>query len=343
MLIAAMIHGTAVLVAVAGLWLLITSAPDVWGITGALFLLVVALFLAPRPGRLSAVHDARFPSDLRALFELCQMVAVQLRSRPPAAIVIDGSFNASWRHVGWRRQPVLTLGVPLWAILDPGERVALLAHEFAHEKNGDATNGLFVATAVATLDRWRAGLTPATGMVASTGFLAISEYGSRALQHLLRAVATGIRRLLVASARRANPLSEYLADRLAAGVAGTDALLSLLEVMATAPACMAAVRGSALAQRADVWALERAALASLRPEDRHTLAALARQRGDRVDDSHPATWRRIELLQRMTPAGGGARLPVRDDLFAAIDLELAADFGRVARIIRNMELERRGG
>lgn len=46
----------------------------------------------------------------------------------------------------------------------------MLAHEMGHERNGDATNGLLIGTAVATLDRWRDIVTPQKSVVASTGF-----------------------------------------------------------------------------------------------------------------------------------------------------------------------------
>ncbi|GAA5003812.1 hypothetical protein [Actinopolymorpha pittospori] len=52
-------------------------------------------------------------------------MTVELRGPRLDRIVLDGAFNASARRVGLRRRPVLTLGVPLWNILDPQERVDL--------------------------------------------------------------------------------------------------------------------------------------------------------------------------------------------------------------------------
>ena len=57
-------------------------------------------------------------------------------------IAFTAEFNASFTTVGWRGTPVFRLGVPLLTILDDQEIVALLAHEMAHEVNGDAAPAL---------------------------------------------------------------------------------------------------------------------------------------------------------------------------------------------------------
>ncbi|MGH9124478.1 MAG: M48 family metalloprotease [Acidimicrobiales bacterium] len=320
-----------------------------------LAVLAFAVFLAPRPGRLSKLDNARSPTDLPVLFELCAAIARQIGARPPVAIVIDEQFNVGWRHVGWSRRPVLIIGAPLWAVLGPEERVAVLAHEMGHERNGDATNSLVIGTAVATLDRWRDILTPGRQVVASTGFYALAELLARLLMHSLCGVVRLTRAVLVGLAHRANPISEYIADRLSAQVAGADAVISSLKITSTAPLCMAAVRIAARADGANLWEAERTTLARLSNEAREKLLAQSKARGDRVDDTHPATWRRIEVMNAISDqsfaASAGDDGDSRDDALgrarlasagAEIDGELAADFARVARVIKEIEFNRYG-
>ena len=63
-------------------------------------------------------------------------------------IVVDVDWNAAWTLAGWRRRRVLVLGLPMLAALGPQQRVALIAHELGHDRNGDVIRGLFVGSAV---------------------------------------------------------------------------------------------------------------------------------------------------------------------------------------------------
>jgi len=74
--------------------------------------------------------------------------------------LLEEEFNASFGRVGWKQREVLTLGLPLWAILEDAERVALIAHELAHGVNGDPVRGFYVGSAVAALARWHVLLHP---------------------------------------------------------------------------------------------------------------------------------------------------------------------------------------
>ncbi|MGW5329672.1 M48 family metallopeptidase [Streptomyces sp. NPDC004014] len=70
------------------------------------------------------------------------------------AVAVDGSINASVMTYGVRGRRLLVLGMPLWEVRTPEERIALLGHELAHYANGDTRNGLVVGTAVRTLALW---------------------------------------------------------------------------------------------------------------------------------------------------------------------------------------------
>ena len=73
---------------------------------------------------------------------------------------IDRDYNASWSIVGARRRRILRLGLPLLVALDPQERVALIAHELAHARNGDASRSFVVGGALTELHSYAARETP---------------------------------------------------------------------------------------------------------------------------------------------------------------------------------------
>jgi Zn-dependent protease with chaperone function len=111
--------------------------------------LAILLGLAARP-RFSKTPPGEALSRDAAptLYGLADDIAGALAIAPCDAVVVTADFNASWTPVGIRRRRVMTLGLPLVSVLEPQELVALIAHEHAHARNGDATRGLFVGTAI---------------------------------------------------------------------------------------------------------------------------------------------------------------------------------------------------
>lgn len=106
--------------------------------------------MRPRFGRLP--KNGVVPREAApVLYALADEAAAALGTGKVGAIVIDHHFNASSSTVGVRRTRVLTLGLPLLAVLPPEQRVALVAHELAHARNGDATRGFVVGSAVGGL------------------------------------------------------------------------------------------------------------------------------------------------------------------------------------------------
>ncbi len=54
----------------------------------------------------------------------------------------------------------MRLGLPLLAILDNQEKIALIAHELAHDVNGDPARTFFIGAAVGALIEWHQLLLP---------------------------------------------------------------------------------------------------------------------------------------------------------------------------------------
>src|SRR5207247_2018650 len=94
------------------------------------------------------------------LYALVDRIAEALETKRVDAIFINRQFNASWSVVGIRRRSVLRLGLPLLSALTPQERVALIAHELGHGRNGDARRGFVVGSAVNGLEQLYVVLAP---------------------------------------------------------------------------------------------------------------------------------------------------------------------------------------
>src|SRR6266702_8615590 len=108
----------------------------------------------------AAVSISSTREEAPLLFRLIDKVAAAADTKTADQLVVDDEFNASWAILGLRRKRVLTLGMPLFMALDDQERVSLLAHELAHARNGDASRGLFMFSAIRGLMGWYIVLAP---------------------------------------------------------------------------------------------------------------------------------------------------------------------------------------
>jgi Zn-dependent protease with chaperone function len=185
----------------------------------AIVAFLAAWFLRPRLGRLpeNVLDRDKFP----AIYALADEVAQKLHAKPIDGIQITLDFNASYARLGLRQKTLLTLGLPLLAVLDSPERIALVVHELAHNVNGDFSEGFVLHSAYLSVIRWH--------NFAVTFFQPGQRFSFNIVVVPIWIVASilmaSLRRLLMHESRRA----EYLADILAAQVAGTEAELSVLK------------------------------------------------------------------------------------------------------------------
>jgi heat shock protein HtpX len=197
---------------------------------------------------------------------------------------------------------------------------ALVAHELAHARNGDATRGLLVGSAVNGLAALYWLLSPEdreAGPAADAIAKAILWVVSRPVWLLLLLQL----HLLTRDMQRA----EYLADALAARVAGTEAVVAIQEKLLlehTVWATLQHAAGPAGGDPSDL--LEDIGEAVLRvPErERERRRRVARREDARLGETHPPSGKRIELLEgrlRLEP-----EVVLDAETSSAIDAELAS-------------------
>jgi Zn-dependent protease with chaperone function len=282
-----------------GVAVIVTESNAVVVVLGVL-LVGIGIVICPRPLHRSRVRGGVSPSALPQLNSAIGEIANALAVRPPETIIFDLQFNASWGLDGWRRRRVLRLGIPLLASLDTRETLALLAHELAHERNGDARRGLLVGSTLMSLSEavnlFRPHPTPfgahkwAFVMMLTNGLLRVCSQPFRGLLALQT-------HLLYRDSQRA----EYFADDLSASVAGTDAMIALLDSMLAMRSIEMVIRRATLTgERAgpEMVADMRAATSSSDPASRAARRDRARADRHRLDSTHPTTASRIAVLQQ---------------------------------------------
>jgi Zn-dependent protease with chaperone function len=305
---------------VGGAALAALTFPNPFAIVLGVVMVATAWLMRPRLGKLpeTGVLDR---TEAPALYALVDEVAAALSTPSVDAVVISDEFNASWAVVGVRRRRVLTLGLPLLSALRPAELVALVAHELAHGRNGDSQHGLVVGSAVNGLGALYGVLAPAS-YVHFGGLLLLS----RIANGILWLVSRPVRWLLLIELHlllRDKQRAEYLADALAAEVAGTDAAIGLEERLLLASTVDGVVnrRMHARDEGGDLFDEIAAAVDGVPERERDRRRRVARLEDARLNVTHPPSGLRIRLLEERPRREG--RVSANAARRATVDGELA--------------------
>lgn len=272
-----------------------------------------AVLMAPRLGKLDEDAPVVARGEAPELYTLIDRVASAAGSKTASVLVVDSDYNASWAVVGWRRRRVLTLGLPLLTALEPDERVALVAHELAHNKNGDSSRGFVVGGAIGALIELHLLIRPDPDPVGAD--VLVNWFFA-----LLARPVWWLIQLEFHLLRRDSQRAEYLADALAARVAGSAAVVRLHEKFLLEPTVRAVVQHAVRGADDDLFVTMQQVLRAVPERERERRRRVARLEESRLADSHPPTARRIELLERRAPAEALVELSIESS--EEIDREL---------------------
>jgi len=305
------VHGATLLSAFCGIALLVLAHnKSEFTVGGSVFCLLIAWFVRPRVARLKGKSWPR--EKIPALYVVADKIADELHAPHVDMIVLTNTFNASYTQVGWRGARVLTLGLPLLAMLNERERIAVIAHEVAHAVNRDATRTIIAGAAISSLARWYKVFYPLR-VAFSLGATELVQLYVYTLNHLLW---------------RDSQRAEYRADHLSARVAGTGAALSALHMLCLANTCVGLRWDARLIQDVaegnitDLYEELRGRVARLPEREQERVKRVERLASFRLDATHPPTAYRIALLDARTALDPTVHLSPEESV--ALARELAA-------------------
>ncbi|MEV6367188.1 M48 family metalloprotease [Micromonospora musae] len=318
--------------AVIGVWLLFAYPFPNIALVFGVAMIALAVALRPRFGRVDPELEVLSKDAAPELHALVEEVAAAVGAPMPHVIGVDGSLNAYATQVGLRRRRVLALGLPLWGALDGQQRVALLGHELGHFVNGDVRRLVVTQPALTMLGN-AADLFRPVDSNRSGGLLEmIGDALGRMLSWILSRLLFGGHLLLVVTALRDSQRAEYLADEMAARVAGTDGATRLLDVLLQSESVSQTVRQAARnAQGPAAW---RAGVARSSTSAAHVLPLLRQltlREQASLFASHPPHGLRHRMLTART--WQDSRVTVTETRNDRIDTELALHYERVSRAI----------
>jgi Zn-dependent protease with chaperone function len=297
--------------------------------------LVAALLLRPRFGTVGRAAVTVNAGSAPQLFHVISRIARSVAASPPSVVVLDDSFTAGSGVVGVRRRRVLSLGLPLWTVLEDDERIALLAHEIAHDVDGDPARRVVIGRAGTTFSTTHQLPAPGPFVI---GQHAANQYIWRegVYRALLRGAAGVARAVRAAAARVLYPSdrsNEYVADDIAIRVASMPAWQGLLEKTLMRDYVDFALAHAASGGHEALWAAGRRTLDEVPPRERERLRRLAALRGECVDASHPPTALRLRFAATRPTIDPDVR--AEEGQFRAVDSELAGPYTRVAASMRD--------
>lgn len=315
--IAAGVHLLSLTVLVVGVSLVANGWPAVGPMLLGTGMCAFAWLIRPRPGKVPS-EDLASREAFPALHAFVNDVSRELGGRPIGNIVVNEHFNAAYGVFGWRRIPVLWIGLPLWLALRPQERLALLGHEVAHGVNGDSTRGFVVGSALRALDEWIAFLRGPLNHAVSLGEL-LGGYAVWILSIPFALLQGALAQLLWLDKQRA----EYFADYLGSTVSGTDAAVALLQRSECSEHLGDVLLKNVYSTSqsgAEILRLFQQRIARLPDREWQRLARSSQREGARLDASHPPTAYRCAFLQAHVVEV--ARLVATEETMRAIDAEL---------------------
>ena len=324
---------------VGGIWLIVAGF-FVLKIVGVFFVLL-GLELRPRISKptddpIGGVDRSKMPE----LFALVDDVSAAAGGPTIDTIILTPEFNASCGREGWRRRPVLRIGLPLWAALDAQSRLAMLAHEVGHLVNGDPERALLIQPALTTFGRVAAVATPAR-IRSADQFVSLAGLVSAVIAQLvfrpLSWLAIQIQVRLYALAARDHQLAEYYADALSMRLAGSDAAQELHRTLLFGHRVFAAVHRCALDSANPVEWRSAVVVALNEAADDE---AIREQHSLRIEASlfasHPPSGYRLRLVRSWPRAE--PKLTLSEQRSAAIDQAMSAQWTRTKKALNNTQV-----
>lgn len=311
---------------------------------------VIVAALAPRPARAARNGDAvgLDPDAFPETHALVASLATEIGVKPPMALHVSTAFGAHVVETGWRRRPVLILGLPLWTCLGDDERIALLAHELGHLR-GRSKGASVVSQAHRLLGRTATLLTPLPrDAVSDLEDSRLNVARSNAVMNglgrgVLAAASLPAVLLLLAFERSTSGerhAQAYAADLGAAQVAGTTAAVRLVLTVTKLPG-LHTLASAAVRRREDPFdALAQAGTARARTASELAQARTrARAEGLRWDAAHPRDDLRLSVLEAHETEPAVDALTARRSVVRRADDELTGLRPTLQRALRDELLE----
>ncbi|MGE5703112.1 MAG: M48 family metallopeptidase [Clostridia bacterium] len=256
-------------------------------------IMMISWLSRPRPNRLSNQVFLLQPDHCPQTYKILTTIEKELGLSKRIQYGISPHYEAYTTEIGWKRTPVVVLGYPLLRACTPEELTALVSHELAHCVNHDSRRSGPVAYALRILSNWSDMLDPSMHSIDT-----LYQILSKLLMRILYWIPYSLLFLLVHLFWNQSQRAEYKADRLAAKIAGSDAMISMLQTVHLDHIFEMVVGKHALQKQDNSLGDQLQETFSQVPEKEKTRVQHILERSNKsMDTTHPSTHYRIEMLR----------------------------------------------
>ncbi|MCX7749915.1 MAG: M48 family metallopeptidase [Clostridia bacterium] len=271
---------------------------DLAGFVGLLIFFAIAYLFIPKfkKDNVNPIKREEFPH----IYILVDRLTDMMGAPKIDDIVLTNEFNASFSQIGLNRKRILFLGLPLFYLCNNKERIALLAHEIAHNMNGDIKRGVIVGGALKLIENWIFIVAPAKirSVYVVDIYLEPVVILINCIRWLISRVILSFWYVLALLLWRNSQRAEYYADYLESRISGTDASVSLLQKIQYITTYYSVIeRISSFAYSRELFSELEHALKALPEREKQRIERMNMKYESSVDATHPPTRLRIEFLK----------------------------------------------
>ncbi|QQE76341.1 M48 family metalloprotease [Brevibacillus composti] len=258
-------------------------------------ILLISWLSRPRPNRLSKQVMSLAAASHPQIHKIFNHIAKEMGIDQPIQYALSPNFEAYITEIGWRRTPVVVIGYPLFFACTAEEMTALVAHELAHCRNRDIRRSGWVAHACRILINWSDMLNPDKHENES-GLLHLITNG---IMRILFWIPYSLLYLLIHLFWNQSQRAEYEADRIAAQLAGSDAMISMLQTVHLDHVYKMVVGKLTLQkQNANMWERLLDTFSSVPEKEKTRILRILEKSDMSLDTTHPSTFLRIAMIRQ---------------------------------------------
>ncbi|OUQ87041.1 hypothetical protein B5G50_17620 [Brevibacillus brevis] len=261
-----------------------------------LLILLFAWLSRPRPHPFPKMAILLNADEHPTTMKIFEIVAQKMGVRKGIQFALSPYYEAYTTEYGWRRARVVVIGYPLLFACTSGELTALLAHELAHCRNNDIRRSALVSHAQRILLNWCDLLDPIKDDDDEYHFSFIATL-SRGIMRLLLWIPYHLLAVLIHLYWNQSQRAEYEADRMAAQLAGSQHLISLLQIIHMNDVVEPLIaRHSLQKQSMTLGQHLHEAFSKLPGKEKMRIVRILERSQQSMDTTHPATHMRIAML-----------------------------------------------
>lgn len=261
-----------------------------------LLILLLAWLSRPRPHLFPKKAILLNADEHPTTMKIFETVAEKMGVEKGIQFALSPYYEAYTSEYGWRRGRIVVIGYPLLFACTPGELTALLAHELAHCRNNDIRRSALVSHAQRILLNWCHFLDPIRDEDDEYHFSFIATF-SRWIMRLLFWFPYRLLAVLIHLYWNQSQRAEYEADRMAAQLAGSRNLISLLQITHMNDVVEPLIaRHSLQKQNMTLGQHLHETFSKLPEKEKMRILRILERSQQSMDTTHPATHMRIAML-----------------------------------------------